>query len=136
MDLLGKQPELVLDDESWRIYSRQSASAPQFIGSDATVINSTMTAGCEIYGKVENSVLGQNVKVEAGATVKDSVIMDNVVIRAGAQVHYSIIDSGVTVGCGAKVGVGGSPDSIAVIGADVSLPDGNTVEAGSMISEI
>ncbi len=136
MDLLGDKPELVLDDENWRIYSRQSASAPQYVGNGATIVNTTMTAGCEIHGKVENSVLGQNVTVEAGALVKDSVIMDNVTVRAGAQVCYSILDSGVTVGCGAKVGVEGSPDAIAVVGADVTIPDGQTIDAGSMISEL
>jgi len=135
MDLLGEKPELVLDDETWRIYSRQYASAPQFIGKGATVVNATMTAGCEIYGKVENSVLGQNVKVEAGANVQNSVIMDNVTIKAGANVIYSILDAGVTVGCGASVGKDGSPDKITVIGADITLPDGASVEAGSMVSE-
>lgn len=135
MDLLGENPGLVLDDESWRIYSRQSASAPQYVGGMGQVINSTMTAGCEIFGTVKNSVLGQNVKIGAGAVVENSVIMDNVTISAGAHVNYSILDSGVKIGCGAKVGVNGSPDAIAVIGADVLLPDGETVEAGSMISE-
>lgn len=136
MDLLGEKPELVLDDESWRIYSRQSASAPQYVGEGGTVINSTMTAGCEIYGTVKNSVLGQNVRVEAGALVENSVIMDNVVIRAGAKVRYSILDAGVKVGCGASIGADGSPESVAVIGADITLPDGQTVDAGSMISEL
>ncbi|MBR6633398.1 MAG: glucose-1-phosphate adenylyltransferase [Clostridia bacterium] len=135
MDLLGEKPELVLDDESWRIYSRQSASAPQYVGEMGQVINSTMTAGCEIFGTVKNSVLGQNVTIGAGAIVENSVIMDNVTVGAGARVNYSILDSGVKVGCGARIGIDGSPESIAVIGADVTLPDGETVEAGSMISE-
>ncbi len=136
MDLLGKKPQLVLDDESWRIYSRQSASAPQYVGDSGKVTNSTMTAGCEIYGTVKNSVLGEGVKVGAGAVVENSVIMDNVVIGAGAHINYSILDAGVKIGCGANVGVDGSPDSIAVIGADVILPDGESVAAGSMISEL
>ena len=135
MDLLGEKPELVLDDESWRIYSRQSASAPQYIGEGAEVVNTTLTAGCEIYGTVKNSILGQGVKVAKGAVVENSVIMDNVTIGEGAKVCYSILDAGVKIGKKAKVGIDGSPDSIAVIGADVELPDGKTVEAGEMISE-
>ena len=135
MDLLGEKPELVLDDESWRIYSRQSASAPQYIGNGGKVVNSTVTAGCEINGTVKNSILGQNVKVEYGALVENSVIMDNVTVKAGAKVCYSILDAGVTVGCGTNVGADGSPDKITVIGADISLPDGSNVEAGSMVSE-
>ena len=135
MDLLGENPELVLDDETWRIYSRQSASAPQYVGKDAVITNTTITAGCEIYGKVKNSILGQNVKVEAGAVVENSVIMDNVTVKKGARVLYSILDSGVTVGKNATIGKDGSPESITVIGADITLPDGETVDAGSMISE-
>lgn len=135
MDLLGKNPELVLDDETWRIYSRQSASAPQYVGKDATVTNTTITAGCEIYGKVKNSILGQNVKVEAGAVVENSVIMDNVTVKKGAYVSYSILDAGVTVGKNTKIGKDGSPDKITVVGADITLPDGESIEAGSMISE-
>ena len=135
MDLLGEKPELVLDDESWRIYSRQSASAPQYIGKGGKVVNSTVTAGCEINGTVKNSILGQNVKVEYGALVENSVIMDNVTVKAGAKVCYSILDAGVTVGCGTNVGADGSPDKITVIGADITLPDGSNVEAGSMVSE-
>ena len=33
MDLLGKKPELELNDEAWRIYSRHYASSPQYVGS-------------------------------------------------------------------------------------------------------
>ena len=137
MDLLGEKPVLTLADESWRIYSRQEASAPQYIGSDAVVKNSTLTAGCEIYGTVENSVLGAGVKVEAGAVVVDSVLMDNAVVGANAIVKYAILDSGVSIGEGAKVGEDKETASeVAVVGADVAVPAGSVIEAGAMISEL
>ena len=137
MDLLGEKPVLTLADESWRIYSRQEASAPQYIGPDAVVENSTLTAGCEIYGTVKNSVLGAGVKVEAGAVVMDSVLMDNVVVGANAIVKYSILDSGVSVGEGAKVGEDKETAAeVAVVGADVAVPAGRVIEAGAMISEL
>ena len=55
MDLLGDKPELDLSDESWRIFARHSASAPQFVGARAQVENSYITEGCEIYGRAPSS---------------------------------------------------------------------------------
>ena len=137
MDLLGEKPVLSLADESWRIYSRQAAAAPQYIGENAIVENSTLTAGCEIYGTVKNSVLGPGVHVAQGATVIDSVIMENVTIKAGATVQYAILDSDVCIGEGAVVGEPRETASeVAVVGADVCVPAGLTIEAGAMISEL
>ena len=137
MDLLGEHPTLSLLDESWRIYSRPGAEAPQFVGANAEVVNSSITAGCEIYGTVRNSVLGPNVTVEEGAVVEDSVIMNDVTVKAGATVSYAILDANVTVGKGATVGESkDKTDEIAVIGADVVVPAGKNIPAGAMISEM
>ena len=137
MDLLGDKPVLSMQDESWRIYSRHGAEAPQFVGENAQVINSSVTAGCEILGTVKNSVLGPGVTVGEGAVVEDSVIMENVVIEAGATVRYAILDSGVSIGRDAKVGEDRATASeVAVVGADVAVPAGAVIEAGAMISEM
>ena len=136
MDLLGDEPAFSLLDEAWRIYSRHGAEAPQYVGKDAVIENSSITAGCEILGTVRNSVLGPGVIVEAGAVVEDSVIMNDVVIGKGAKVTYSILDANVTIGAHAAVGEDkATAAGIAVIGADVKISDGATVEAGAMISE-
>ena len=136
MDLLGERPEFSVTDESWRIYSRHGAEAPQFVGKNAVIENSSITAGCSILGTVRNSVLGPGVVVEEGAVVEDSVIMNDVVIGKGAKVIYSILDANVTVGVGATVGEDKSTAAgIAVIGADVKVSDGAVIEAGAMISE-
>lgn len=97
MDLLGSESKLRLNDDSWRIYSRQYAKPPQYISTYAQIINSTLTAGCSISGKVKNSVLGYAVTVEEGAEVIDSVIMDNVRIKKGAKVFKAIVDANVTI---------------------------------------
>lgn len=137
MDLLGEHPALNLLDETWRIYSRHEASPPQYIGKDAEVLNSSVTAGCDIEGCVRNSVLGNDVRIEPGALVEDSVLMSNVTICAGASVRYAILDSGVTVGAGATVGEPQQTASgIAVIGADCTVADGERVPAGAMISDV
>ena len=134
MDLLGEHPALVLSDESWRIYSRHESAPPQFVGNDAVVSNCSVTAGCELYGSVRNSVLGSNVRVMPGAVVEDSVLMSDVTVESGASVRYSILDSGVTVGAGATVGEArGTASGIAVVGANYRIPAGETVAAGAMI---
>ena len=136
MDLLGESPELSLGDEDWRIFARHGAQPPQYIGKDAIVENSSLTAGCEIYGTVKNCVLGARVKVMAGAVVCDSVIMDNTVIGENSEVTYAIIDNDVTVGKDCKIGASRkNANGIAVIGEDISVPDGTVVKDGAMISK-
>ncbi len=134
MDMLGEDPPLRLNDDSWRIYSRHEAAAPQYIGKTASVSNSSVTEGCEIYGEVINSVLGSGVTVEAGASVRDSVIMSRAVIRAGATVDRAIVDDGAVIGARATVGRRNAPDGdIAVIGAGVKVVDDEAVEPGAMM---
>ena len=135
MDMLGDDPELCLNDESWRIFSRHYSQPPQYVGKHAIVANSVITEGCEIYGTVKNCVLGAGVKIMHGAYVKDSVIMDNVVIGEGATVNYSIIDTDAHIGAGSRVGaVKAEGVEIAVIGTGVQIPSGAEVHPGEMIS--
>ena len=135
MDLLGDDPILRLNDEEWRIYSRHEPHAPQFVGASATIENSSLTEGCEIFGTVRNSVLGSGVKVMAGAEVSDAVIMENVVIGEGATVRYSIVDHNVSIGKNASVGKAREDATgISVIGAGIAVPDGCVIGDDQMIS--
>ena len=134
MDLLGDKPVLSFDDKKARIYSRHENEAPQYVGADATVENSSITEGCEIYGTVINSVLGYGVTVEKGAVVRDSVLMHHVHVSEGATVEYSILDSDVTVGRDAKVGrPRAQAEGITVIGADKVIADGADIPDNQMI---
>ena len=136
MDMLGERPAIELGDKSWRIFSRHGSEPPQYIAAEAVVKNSSVTEGCEIYGTVENSVLGPGVKVMAGAVVRDAVIMRHCVIGKGAEVNYAILDDGVAVGDGARIGADKAEAAgIAVVGAGVRVPAGAVIEAGAMISE-
>ena len=136
MDLLGDAPAFSLLDEAWRIYSRHSAQPPQYIAKGAVVENASVTAGCQIYGTVRNSVLGANVYVGKGAVVEDSVIMNDTAIEDGAIVRYAILDEKVTIGKKATVGASRqSGAEIAVVGADVTINAGEVVAPGAMLSE-
>ena len=133
MDMLGSDPALKLNDEKWRIYARHFARAPQYVGGNGVVENSSVTEGCKIYGTVRDSVLGPGVTVCEGASVIDSVIMEDVTIAEGATVEYSIIDARVQIGKGAKVG-GPRGGEIAVIGADITVEDNAVIEPGAMVN--
>ncbi len=103
MDLLGDNPILSMTDKSFRIFSRNMARPPQYVGVSAQISNSLISEGCIIDGAVVNSVLSGGVVIEKGACVYNSVIMDDVTVKSGSAVYYSIIDSnavidGVTVG--------------------------------------
>lgn len=133
MDLLGEKPVLDLG-EGKRVFSRHENEAPQYVGESAIIENSSITEGCEIHGTVINSVLGYGVYVAEGATVKDSVLMHHVSVGGGASIEYSILDSDVSVGEGAKVGrARESAEGITVIGAGVSVGDGEDIPDNQMI---
>ena len=136
MDLIGQPPVLDLSGNDWRIFARHSASAPQFVGENATIENCYITEGCQIYGTVKNSVIGPGVKIMEGATVEDCVLMGDCVIEANATVQYAIIDSDVTIGADATVGAPrASGAEIAVVGENITSPAGAVVEPGAMLSE-
>ena len=116
MDLIGENPILTLADQDFRIYSKNTARPPQYIGNDAVVENSLISEGCRIYGTVINSVVSGGVIVEAGAIVKDSVVMEDVVVKKNASVYTAIGDSDTVVECGATVGKeNAGKDEIALI---------------------
>ncbi len=116
MDLIGDEPILNMNDNHLRIFSRNFARPPQYIGNNSKIKNSLVSEGSRIYGTVENSVLSGGVIVEEGAVVKDSVIMDDVVIASGAKVFTAIIDADSYVGKNAVVGKENAPrDEIVVI---------------------
>ena len=131
MDLLGENPEFDVGDKAWKIHSRNPLAPPAHIGEEGSLKNSMVALGCEIYGQVENSILGSNVVVEKGAVVKNAVVLANSVIQENATVSYSIIDENVTVGKNATIGVEkDSSAEIVVLGRDITVGDGVVVCEG------
>ena len=129
MDLLGEHPKFNLRDPEHRIYSRNSVRPPHYAGTEAKIVNSLITEGCEIYGTVENSVLFGGVKVAPGARIKDAVIFEDSVIGEGSTVDYAILDSKVTVGKNCRVGDGrGAGKGIVLLGESARVEDGAAVE--------
>lgn len=136
MDLLGETPVFDVADPAWKIHSRNPLAPPEYIGAAASVQNSMVALGCEIYGEVKNSVLSSNVVIEKGAAVKDSVIMSGTTVKAGAAVNYSIIDEGVVVGEDALVGADkDTAKGITVLGRNVTIGKGAKVSDGAIVDK-
>ena len=104
MDLLNPDNELDLNDPTWKIYTEDTTTPPQYITSDAIVKNAFITQGCIVEGEVQHSVLFTGARVGAGAKVIDSVLMPGVVVEPGAVVQRALVANGITIGAGAKVG--------------------------------
>ena len=124
MDMLGEAPVFSTADRSWKIYSRNYAEPPQYIGADAKITNSLITEGCIVEGHIENSILSSGVQVCRGAHVSDSVIFDHVKIMEGARVVHSIVDSDTVIGCGAEVGSENYSDPITVVEKNSDISNG------------
>jgi glucose-1-phosphate adenylyltransferase len=141
LDLLNPKVELDLSDPNWRIYSRTPSAAPQYISSTAEVQNSLITEGCVVSGKVDFSILFDNVTIEEGAEVRDSLIMPGAVIKSGASVQYAIVAENTVVESGATVGerpedVTNLDDwGIAVVGAELTVGKNAFVSAKAMLTE-
>ena len=133
MDLLSTPMPIDLHDKKWRIYARNPGMAPHYIAKGASVQDSLITEGCEVYGNVKHSVLFAGVVIEEGACVQDSVIMPGSVIKRGAVVRRAIVSENAVVGAGSFVGE--ETGNIAVVGQNVILPAGVTVTAGQQVDE-
>ena len=133
MDLLETPMPIDMHDKKWRIYAKNPGLAPHYIAKGATVKDTLITEGCEVYGNVNHSILFAGVVVEEGAMVESSVIMPGSVIKRGAIVRRSIVAENAVVGPGAFVGE--ATGNIAVVGPGVTLPAGVKVPAGEQVDE-
>ena len=133
MDLLQNPMPIDMHDKKWRIFARNPGMAPHYIAKGATVSDTLITEGCEVYGHVNHSVLFAGVIVEEGAKVESSVIMPGSIIRRGAVVCRSIVAENAVIGPGAFVGE--NEGNIAVVGQGISLPAGVSVKAGQQVDE-
>ena len=141
LDLLNPNIDLNLSDPNWKIYSKTHSLPPQYVSPEANIENSLISDGCDIYGKVDFSILFENVEVQKDATVLYSLIMPGAVIESGATVKYAIVAENAVIKSGAVVGE--SPEEIddlerwgiAVIGDGLTVGENSVVSAKAMITE-
>ena len=104
MDLLDSRNELNLNDASWKIYTEDTPTLPQYIGPNAKIDKAFITQGCVVEGEVKHSVLFTGCKVGEGAKIIDSVLMPGVEVAAGAVVQRALVADNIKIGPEAVVG--------------------------------
>lgn len=141
LDLLNPKVDLDLNDNNWKIYSRNFASPPHYVSVDASVQNSLVTEGCVIEGDVEFSILFANVTIEKGAKVEYSIVMPGTKIKSGATVQYSILAENSVIEENACIGE--KPENmdnlddwgVAVVGANINVKENAKVLPKEQVAE-
>ena len=105
MELLGKEPAFnIRGDERFKIYARNNALPSSYIDAQASISNSFIAEGSEVYGTVRHSVISTGCIIGAGALVEDSMIMPGVVVESGAIVRHAILGENSKICQNAVVG--------------------------------
>mgnify|MGYP001535570865 FL=1 len=135
MDLLDPKVTLDLKD----IYSRNPMMPPHYVSNEASIQNSLVADGCNVYGSLEFSILFAGVTIGKNATINSSIIMPGAVIEDGAEVQFATIAENTVVGKNAKVGQ--NPEEteniddwgITVVGANTVIKENTVIKAKTMI---
>ena len=131
MELLGKDPEFnIRGDERSKICARNNALPSSYIDAQASISNSFIAEGSEIYGTIRHSVISMGCSVGEGALVEDSVVMPGVVIESGAIVRHAILGENSKVCRNAVVGGAFAPNEKKQISV---TSKGAVVEAGTAL---
>ncbi len=147
MELLDDDTGINLDDDTWRIYSKNPIKPPHYIAPEAKLTGCYITEGCEIYGEVDHSVIFEGVTIEEGAKVENSIIFPGSVIKSGAYIYKTLIGTRVTVGVNSKIGVseeGANKDfintkicsnDITLLSPQIKIGDNIKIAPNSMVTE-
>ena len=131
MELLGKDPAFnIRGDERSKICARNNALPSSYIDAQASISNSFIAEGSEIYGTVRHSIISIGCSVGEGALVEDSVVMPGVVIESGAIVRHAILGENSKVCRNAVVGGAFAPNEKKQISV---TSKGAVVEAGTAL---
>ena len=126
LELFDDPPALRLDDPRWPIRTQESLRSAARCLPGAELENALLSPGCTVAGRVERSVLGPGVVVEAGASIREAVLFHDVIVRAGASIERAIVDANTEVGADARLGFGEpereQPDDIVLVGEGARLP--------------
>jgi len=109
MDLLGENPKI--DPERWQVrtnieHNHIRDRIPAIISNRAEISDSLIYSGCQVFGKVENSILFPGVEIAAGAMIKDSILMFDTRVEAGSRLNKVISDADVVIGPECRIGFG------------------------------
>ncbi len=138
MDVLDPDCGINLNDNKWKIYSRNMAEPPQYIGGNATIHNSIISEGCNINGNIKNSIIFTRTKIDSSTEIFDSIVMPGATIEKGARISHAIIGWNTKIGKNSIIGT--TQDAavdgewqISVVAPDTNIKAGSIVKAGEMI---
>ena len=137
IDLTATDPKLNLYDKRWPIWTYQAQLPPaKFVHNQSDrrgmAIESMVSGGCIVSGRVFRSVLFSSVRVHSFSDVNWSVLLPEVQVGRGARVSRTVVDRGCTI-----------PDGL-VIGEDPALdgarfhrsPNGICLVTAEMLAKI
>lgn len=117
MDIALDNRELNLfdSDDTTKIYSEDTHSVPQYVGTKGSIKQSIANQGAIILGSVDSCVISNEVIIEEGAECTRCVIMAGARIKKGAKVHNAIVAPEAIVGEKQEINLG-KTDVILVTG--------------------
>ena len=116
MDIVSVSPIFNLYDEGWPIRTHQRQYPPaKFVfaeeGRTGTALDSIVSNGCIISGgKVQNSVLSPDVRVNSYSEVDDSILFSHVSVGRRCRIRKAILDRDVHVPEGTTIGYDAEAD--------------------------
>ena len=126
MELLTAHPRFSLDSD-WPVLGSDSLPTTERPDRAGSVVNSIVSPGCVIEGRVENSVLSPGVYVAPQSLVRNSVVMADTSVGFHSIIDGCIIDEQVNIGKYCYIGYGAAlrpgGESISVLGKNVIVPD-------------
>lgn len=108
MDIALDNRELNLfdDDDTTKIYSEDTHSVPQYVGTKGSIKRSIANQGAIILGSVDSCVISNEVIIEEGAVCTRCVIMAGARIKKGAKIHNAIVAPDTVVGEKQEINLG------------------------------
>lgn len=97
MDMLDDHLQNILNDSNWRIYTNESNTPPQFISQGTDIYHSLINAGCWVSGKIDNSLLFENVEVKEGSEIYQSILHPDVKVGKNVILQRVIVMEGTEI---------------------------------------
>jgi len=147
MDLVSVDPLLNLYDNAWPIRTYQAQNPPaKFVfaqenkgGRLGIALDSIVAHGCIVSGgRVQNSVLSPNVRINSYSEVYESILMENVDIGRRCKIRRAIIDKDVKIPADSQIGYNTAadreryyvtPSGIVVIPKGTGIPETDRMTA-------
>ncbi|MBL0147908.1 MAG: glucose-1-phosphate adenylyltransferase [Ideonella sp.] len=109
IDLTATDPELNLYDTHWPVWTYQAQLPPaKFVHNQedrrGMAIESMVSGGCIVSGRVFRSVLFSSVRVHSYASVEWSVVLPGVQVGRGARLTRTVVDRGCLIPEGLVIG--------------------------------